>query len=67
MMEGSDQEGGSSVASMEETSANGELSVMQTLGHFGWITVVFDRPAMLSALLYMSGGLFQMFIFMMLY
>jgi len=36
MMEGSDQEGGSSAASMEETSANGELSVIQTLGHF-WL------------------------------
>lgn len=46
MMEGSDQEGVSSAASMEETSANGELSVYKLSDIFG-CTVIFDRPYIL--------------------
>jgi len=45
MMEGSDQEGGSPAASMEETSANGEFVVVgpKLIRHFGCF-VIFDRP-----------------------
>ena len=44
MMEGSDQEGGSSAASMEETSANGEFVCgIKSHRKFGCI-IGFDRP-----------------------
>ena len=64
MMEGSDQEGGSSAASMEETSANGELSVIQNSRTFLVVLSFLIGPTYYVVVLYVirSGGVFHMFI-----
>jgi len=53
MMEGSDQEGGSPAASMEETSANGEyVCGIKTLGYFGCLSLVLIGPTYVVVLYY---------------
>ena len=65
MMEGSDQEGGSSAASMEETSANGEcVCGIKFRTYWLFLSFLIGPISMLSCsmIIYMSGGAFDMFI-----